>query len=133
MRISAKQYAQTLYELTDGKTKSEIEKSVADFARYIYKERKLKLADKIIDQFRKIYNEKNDIVEAEVVSAKKLESPQVGKVKSYVKEKYGAKEVILKNTVDDSIKGGIILKVGDEVVDESVKGKLNGLKNILVS
>ena len=46
MRITAKQYAQTLYDLTDGKSKPEVEKSVADFARYIKKERKLKLSGK---------------------------------------------------------------------------------------
>jgi len=131
MRITSKQYAQTLYDLTDGQSKPEIEKAVADFARYIYRNRKLKLAGKIIEQFAAIYNKKKGIVEAEVVSRKKLDDAGAKKINHFVKEKYRAKEVVLKNSVDENIKGGIILKVGDEILDGSLKGKLGELKKIL--
>jgi F-type H+-transporting ATPase subunit delta len=133
MRITTKQYAQTLYEMTDGQSKPEIEKSVADFARYMHKERKLKLAGKVIEQFEKIYNQKNGIVEAEIVTAEKLNESLEKKVKSYIEKKYNANKVVLKNTVDESIKGGMILKIGDEIVDGSVAGKLAELKKFLVS
>ncbi|MDD5489735.1 MAG: ATP synthase F1 subunit delta [Candidatus Moranbacteria bacterium] len=131
MRISARQYAQTLYEMTDGKSKPEIEKSVVSFARYIYRNRKLGLAEKIIEQFAAIYNKKKGIVEAEVVTARKLPGPQMNKVKSFVKEKYQADEVVLKNTIDESIKGGMIIRVGEEVADGSVAERLGALKKIL--
>jgi len=145
MRITDKQYAQTLYDLTDGKTNPEIEKAVVDFARYIYRNRKLKLADKIIEQFGKVYNQKKGIVEAEVVTAQKLESSLAHKVESYIKEKYlaypayrtgrrqagQAKEVILKNVIDKSVRGGLIIKVEDEVIDGSVKGKLEELRKVI--
>jgi F-type H+-transporting ATPase subunit delta len=132
MRISAKQYARALYDLTDGKSKSEIEKSVADFARQMNKERKLKLAEKIFDQFGKIYNQEKGIIDAEVVTAEKLSAAMEKKVKDYVGEKYGAREVVLKNIVDGKIKGGMIVKVGDEVIDGSIAGRLNELKKVLV-
>jgi F-type H+-transporting ATPase subunit delta len=131
MRVTAKQYAQTLCDLTDGKTKPEIEKSVADFARYIYRNRKLKLVGKIIEQFSKIYNQGNGIVEAEIVTAEKLSVAIEKKAKDYIGEKYSAKKVILKNTVDKNIKGGMIIKVEDGVIDGSIKGKLGELKKIL--
>ncbi len=133
MRASAKQYAQALYDLTDGKSKPEIEKTVADFARYIYKERKWKLTGKIIESFGKIYNQKNGIVEAEVVTAEKLNEPLEKKVKSYIEKKYDAKEVIVKNIINPKIKGGMIVKVGDEIVDGSVEGKLAELKKVLIN
>jgi F0F1-type ATP synthase delta subunit len=75
MRVSAKQFARVLYDLTDGKSKSEIEKSVADFAQNIYKSRKLKIAGKIIESFGKIYNSEKGIIEAEIVTAEKLSAP----------------------------------------------------------
>ena len=131
MRISAKQYAIVLYDLTDGKTKPEIEKFVADFARYIRKERKLKLAEKIVEQFGRVYNSKRDIVEAEVVTAEKLSAGAEKKVKEYVERKYKAKEVIVKNIVDETIKGGVIIRVRDEVMDGSLRGKINELNKIL--
>lgn len=133
MRATAKQYAKVLYDLTAGKSSADIQKSVADFARHIYKERKLKLSGKIIEQFEKIYNQKNGVVEAEVVTAEKLSEAIEKKVKDYIEEKYGAKKVVLKNIIDEEIKGGMIVKVGDEVADGSILGKLAGLKKILVS
>ena len=74
----------------------------------------------------------NGIVEAEVVTKHKLESSQVHKVESYIKERYLAKEVVLKNIVDERIKGGIIIKVGDELMDASVAKQLKNLKNKLL-
>jgi F-type H+-transporting ATPase subunit delta len=132
MKITSKQYAQTLYDLTDGKSKPEIQKTVADFARYIYKERKLKLFGKIIEQFGKIYNQENGIIEAEVATAEKLNESLEKKIKSYIQKKYEAKKVIVKNIIDEKIKGGMIIRVGDEVVDGSIVGKLGELKKILV-
>lgn len=133
MKISARQYAQTLYDLTDGKSKAEIQKSVADFARYIYKSRKLRLADKIVEQFAKIYNQNNGIVEATAVSRKKLGENELQKIEHFVKEKCVAKKVELKNMIDENIGGGFVLKVGDEVMDGSVRGKLSDLKKALSS
>jgi F-type H+-transporting ATPase subunit delta len=133
MRVTAKQYAQTLYDLTDGKPNEEIEKSVADFARHMHKERKLKLAGKIVEQFSKIYNSGKGIVEAEVVTTEKLSGGNEKNVKDYIEKKYQAKEVVLKNVINKSIKGGILLKVGDEVIDGSVRGKLDNLKRTLIA
>jgi len=131
MRITAKQYAQTLFDLTDEKSKPEAEKATLDFARYIQKERKLKLAGKIIEHFGKIYNKKNGIVEAEVVTAEKLSAETERKVKDYIEKKYSAKEAIVKNIIDKNIKGGIVVKVGDEVMDGSIAGRLGELRKIL--
>ena len=132
MKISSKQYAQTLYDLTEGKSKPEIEKSVADFARYIYRSRKLKLAGKISDQFSQIYDKQHGIVRVEVTSAKKLGEETTKEIRGFVKKKYKAEEVEFVIRVDEKIKGGIILKVGDEVMDGSVAGRLSELKKILV-
>lgn len=131
MKITPKQLAQTLFEITDGKSKSEIEKSVAAFARYIYRNRKLKIAGKIVEQFGKIHDREKGVVEAEIATRKKLGEAELRKVRHFVKERYGAKDVVLKNTVDESVKGGFVLRVGDEVVDGSVERRLNELKNVL--
>ena len=132
MRASAKQYGKVLYDLTDGKSKPEIEKSLAGFARYLRKERKLKLSGKIIENFAKFYDQKNGIVEAEIVTAEKISTEMEKKIKSYIEKKYKAKRVVVKNVVDPDIKGGMVLRIGDEVMDGSIAGRLNKLKSILV-
>lgn len=131
MKITATQYANTLYELTADKPKQEINNVIASFARVLMKNNQLKMAGKIIEKFNGIYNQKNGIVEAEITSREKLSSELSSKLNKFVKEKYRAKEVVIKNKIDENIKGGIIIKVGDEIVDASISGRLRGLESLL--
>jgi len=132
MKITATQYATTLYELTQDKNKSEVDSVARKFIERLAKNGQLKMAGKIIEKFNGIYNQKNGIVEAEVATTRKLESHQFHKVESFVKEKYKAKEVVIRNKIDESIKGGIIIKVGDEIINAGISGKLRSLKIQLV-
>lgn len=132
MRVSARQYAQTLYDLTDGKSEGETKKSVGCFVEFLIKSRKLKLTGKIIEQFSDIYNKRHSIVRAEVTGAKNLSEEMTKEIKGFIKKKYKAEEVELVIMVDEGLKGGIILKVGDEVMDSSISGRLSELKKILV-
>jgi len=40
-------------------------------------------------------------------------------------------DVIIKATVDDSIIGGLVVKVGSKMIDTSIRSKLNALQNIM--
>jgi F-type H+-transporting ATPase subunit b len=66
---------------------------------------------------------------AEVTSALPLSPAEQETVKKTVTAKAGAKEVSFH--VDPSILGGLVIKVGDKVVDGSVQGKLDGLRQNL--
>ena len=133
MKASAAQYAKTLYELASGKDKSEIDSIAASFAKLLAKNNRLKMAPAIIEKFGNIWNRENGILEAEVESAYPLNDEISGKITKEIKEKYGAKEVILNNKINKDIKGGIIIKIGDEVTDSSVKKQLKMLKQALAS
>jgi F-type H+-transporting ATPase subunit delta len=132
MKITPAQYAKTLYELTLDKSQSEIGDVISEFAKLLAKKNQLKLLPKIIEKFNQIWNKENGIIEAEVMSANKLESHQVHKVASYLKEKYKAKEVLINDIVNESLRGGIIIQVGDEVMDGSVERQLRNLRERLV-
>ena len=133
MKASAAQYAKTLYELASGKDKSEIDSIAASFAKLLAKNNRLKMAPAIIEKFGNIWNRENGILEADVESAYPLNDEISGKITKEIKEKYGAKEVILNNKINKDIKGGIIIKIGDEVIDGSVKKQLKMLKQALAS
>ncbi|MBN1305695.1 MAG: F0F1 ATP synthase subunit B [Anaerolineales bacterium] len=66
---------------------------------------------------------------AEVTSALPLTDAEQKKVEQGVLAKSGAKEVSFR--VDPSILGGLVIKVGDKVLDGSVAGKLGALKQNL--
>ncbi|HFC76843.1 MAG TPA: ATP synthase F1 subunit delta [Candidatus Moranbacteria bacterium] len=133
MKISSKQCAQTLFELTLGKSENEIDSVILKFVKLLKKNKQLKKTNDIIKKFNEIYNKANGIIEAEIVTIRELGSEQFSKIESFLKEKYSVKKVILKSKIDKNIKGGIIIKVGDEVLDGSIKGRLNELARILKS
>ena len=66
---------------------------------------------------------------AEVTSALPLTDQEQNSVKKDVLAKVGAQAVTFR--VDPSILGGLVIKVGDKVLDSSVAGKLDGLRQNL--
>ncbi len=66
---------------------------------------------------------------AEVTSALPLTDAEKSAVQKDVLAKVGAKDVTFK--VDSSILGGLVIRVGDKVLDGSVSGKLEALKGSL--
>jgi F-type H+-transporting ATPase subunit b len=66
---------------------------------------------------------------AEVTSALPLNPDEESVVRQDVLSKVGAKDVAFR--VDPSILGGLVIKVGDKVVDNSVAGRLEGLRQNL--
>ena len=130
MKISIKQYAQALYELTLGKSEGEVNIVVEKFVKELAKNNNIKLASKIVDKFEEIYNKNNGIIVAQVTSAGSLGNDYLEKIEKYLMDKYKAKKVILNNVEKPEIKGGIILRVEDEIIDASI---INQLKNLKVS
>jgi F-type H+-transporting ATPase subunit b len=66
---------------------------------------------------------------AQVTSALPLNAEEQETVKRDVLAKAGAKDVTFR--VDPSILGGLVIRVGDKVLDTSVAGKLEGLRQSL--
>ena len=131
MKVSTTQYAKALLELTENKSEQEIVDVVKNFSEQLRTDGQLKNSAGIIEKFSGLYNSAHGIVDAEVVTSRKLGSEQISRLEIFIKEKYAAKEIIISNVVDESIKGGIIVKVGDDIIDGSVSGQLKRLRNIL--
>lgn len=131
MRATATQYAQALYEATKDKSPKEIDGVLANFVKTLSRNNQTKLAGSIENKFEEIYNQENGIVEAEIITCEKVSSEVSSKVRTWICTKYKAREAIIKNIVDKSIKGGVIIKIGDEVMDGSVGRKLRDLKIFL--
>lgn len=78
------------------------------------------ILDEFIAQQRKLKN----IVLAEVITASELTRGQEDAIADKVKGMTGAASVELKIATDESLIGGVIVKVGSQVLDASIKGQL---------
>ena len=79
-------------------------------------------------QFITQYQFIKGIVTAELTSAIALTEESRAEVINLVKKELGAKEVVVKEKVDEQLIGGFILKVGDKQFDASIAGGLRKLK-----
>jgi len=132
MKITAKQFALSLYDAADGKTPVQVKAVIEKFVLLLAKKSQLAKAEKIIAEFLKIWNEKHGITEAKVLSAKKLSRETVKQLKDYIKKLSKANEVTMEEGVDENILGGVIIRYGDRILDGSLKTSLAELKNKMV-
>jgi F-type H+-transporting ATPase subunit delta len=77
----------------------------------------------------KIAAEKGEVT-AEVTAARALTAAQSKKLAETLKARVG-KTVKLKTTVDESLIGGLVVKLGSTMIDTSVKAKLAALQNAM--
>jgi F-type H+-transporting ATPase subunit delta len=87
----------------------------------------------IVKEFKQLYDEKNKIVYADVLSVVPLSDDQKARLSDTFKQRIGANQVILDNKVDQSLIGGVILKSSNVIFDGSVKTKINRVKKLLLS
>ncbi len=80
--------------------------------------------------FKESYLSEKNILEASIVSAIKLTEEHMHKVQKQL-EKRTAKKIIIKNVVEESILGGLVIYIGEQVIDGSVRNQLNELKKNL--
>ena len=82
------------------------------------------IADRLVQRA----SEARDAVVAEVRSATELDAATVSKLEAKLGEATG-KKVEAKIVIDPEILGGIVARVGDTVIDGSVKGRLQELRD----
>ncbi|HEY9879578.1 MAG TPA: ATP synthase F1 subunit delta [Leptolyngbyaceae cyanobacterium] len=90
---------------------------VVDRGRIMY------LAD-ILRQYKTLLRELNQTVLADVTAAVDLTNEQREAIQNRVKEMTGAQQVDLSIQVDPALIGGLIIKVGSQVVDASLRGQI---------
>lgn len=131
MKTSAKQYAQALWQMTEGKTRNEAKKEVEKLARFLVQKNEIGRLEQIIEHFSRLWDQKRGIVRAEVLSARALDKKILGKISKYVEQAATAKEVIVSTQVDEKLLGGAVIKYQDKIWDGSLKTRLAQLKTKL--
>ena len=128
MKITAKQYAESLYEAVQDKNNSQIKNSINNFFSILIQNNDIAKAEVIVKEFEKIWNTEQGIIEAKVVSAKELDNKIVKLLNNYIAELSGAEKVNLNQKINKDILGGVIIKYEDKILDGSLRMRLSELK-----
>ena len=107
--------------------KAGIGETVTNFLKVVASNRRLFAVAGMIQAYRIIAARHRGEISAEVTSAHALSAAQETELKAALKSVTG-KNVALAVTVDPSILGGLIVKVGSRQIDTSLRTKLSTLK-----
>ena len=88
---------------------------------------RLILINEVIDDFLSEVSRINGEVKAEVTSSLHLIRINKKSCRA-ISEATGIKKIILSTSVDESLIGGLIVKIGSKMIDNSLKTKLNRLE-----
>ena len=98
-----------------------------NFLQVVAANRRLFVLPGMIRSFRQMAAAHRGEVEAEVTSAHALTDEQRRELAETL-GRYAGKTVTMRESVDPSILGGLIVKIGSRQIDTSLRTKLNSLK-----
>lgn len=94
-----------------------------NFVALLAQNERLSVLPDIAAQFAQLRHKHENVIDAHVTSAFTLSEGQVAEIRSTLETKY-SRAVVLAVSVDPELIGGVSIRVGDEVMDASVRGKL---------
>ena len=100
---------------------------MTSFLNLLIEKKRVDVLPDIAREVQVMVDREQNISHGSVTSAIKLDSALLKKIQGTL-EKITGNKVILETQVDPSIIGGIVAKVGDLVLDGSIRTQLNGLK-----
>jgi len=125
--ISENERAETLKKVFDGK----IVPLLGYFLQLLNVKRRLGDIDQIADTYQDLLDQQNGKIEVDVTVAEKLSDEQLEQVRQKVSATI-KKDAVIHQYVDESIIGGMILHVQDQLIDASVKTQLAAMKKQLL-
>jgi len=104
-----------------------VDKIMSNFLNLLVEKKRAEILPEIAEEFKIMVDDAKNISHGSVISAVELSDEIQAKVQATL-EKLTGKKVELSTSVDPSLIGGIVAKVGDLVLDGSIKTQLAGLK-----
>lgn len=119
-------------DLITGVARSALPDAARNFLRVIIENGRLDALPEVAVQFRGIVNRLNGSSDAIVYSAFPVEDAALNDISAALQKRFGRK-LNLSVKIDASLIGGVRVVVGDEVLDTSVKARLEQMKAALTA
>lgn len=125
--IADEQYEQFAQEL--GKN-IKFEKSVENFLKLLIQNGRFCLLYEISKAYQQLHVKESGQVEIEVITAEKLPENKFEDLKKNLAKELGS-NILFCFTVNPSILGGLVLKIGSQMIDASVQTQIRKLQTVL--
>lgn len=126
-QISTKNKKRTFINIFKGKIDEEL---LSFLLILIEKDRILYLREKL-NEMEKIDLERKNILSAVVKTAVPLLEREISDLQEKLEKQYN-KKIIMTTEIDKSLLGGVYVRVGNDVIDGTIKSKLEEMKDIML-
>jgi F-type H+-transporting ATPase subunit delta len=109
--------------------KGKIEESILSFLLVIIEKNRMLEIDGILAEVKKIHLNRNKTVEAYVQTVVPLTDEERDALINKLKRKYN-KTIILKEEINKDIIGGVFIRVGNDIIDGTIKLKLEEMRKL---
>jgi F-type H+-transporting ATPase subunit delta len=111
---------------------NKVSKTTVRFLELLIDKKRFELLPMVAADLVKLVNEKNNVAKAQVRTAKPLNAEQQQKLKDKLKN-FAGKTIELEVKEDPELIGGVVVRLGDWVLDSSLRGQLKKLKESLTN
>ena len=101
------------------------------FFGFIISKRRFFYVEKILNDFINICSNFRGEIQAEISTAKKLNENEINNIKNELSVTFGS-NIKLNHKYDSSLIGGLVIKIGSTMVDNSIKNKLQQLEKKMI-
>lgn len=105
-----------------------INKYLLNFLMILFDKNRFDELEFIFLAFKDYYLAEKNTLEASVLSVIELSKEHMQGIQQKLERRF-KKKIMITNQIDQSILGGLIVYVGDQVIDGSVRSQLNHIKN----
>lgn len=130
-RISPKNFAEAVYGATEGKSGQSLAVAIKRSAQTIKDKRMLGKSREILSDLQNIFDKKTGTIRTKVSTAKSIGKEERSKLEEEIKKKYKAQKVVSEFFEKEELLGGRRVEVGDEVLDNTYRSKLQELEKFL--
>ena len=108
----------------------QLSKNMNNFLKIVIDKDRMSVIEKIKESYKRLLNDKNNVLEGTAITAVALSEAEIKDLEKNLSKKYN-KNVTLTNVVDETILGGVLVKLGNEEIDGTVRTRLSNIKKQL--
>ncbi len=108
----------------------DVDEKVANTMTLLNERGKILFLGKIVEYFEQVVDRRLNRTRVQVTSAHPLTTANIDRLKAALNKILG-KTILIDTEVDESLIGGIMLRIGDQVADDTIRNRLEILKRTI--
>jgi len=120
------------YSLIDNIFKNRFSDIIHGFMRLLVEKHRTRFVEPVIEEFTNLVEEEKGILRVKVTTSLPLDKRQSDELVARLRKMTG-KTIHLYREINKEIIGGIVINMKNHIIDDSIKSKLDSIKNHLLS